>query len=136
MRKRDIEAVTFLVIIALIIYLVTEYWTYLLIIAGIILFGLLIREVAQQDQGGKTRLSGPPPPKNIKELLYKQQKRLCNGCKIRFLLRNLEIDHVVPKSKGGYHTASNLQLLCGYCNRVKGNRSQKYLLDKVRNQKP
>ena len=136
MRKRDIEAVTSLVIVALIIYLVIEYWTYLLIIGGLIVFGFLIWAITQQDitkdQGNKAGLPGPPPPKNIKELLYEQQKKLCNGCKIQFPLRNLEIDHVVPKSKGGHHTASNLQLLCGYCNRVKGNRSQEYLLNKVR----
>lgn len=37
-----------------------------------------------------------------------------------------------PTSKGGADTDENLQLLCGYCNRVKGDRSQEYLISQVR----
>lgn len=125
-------AIGVLLVIVLIYWLITEYLTYVIIV-GLIVFGLLLWTIIQQDvaeqQGNKP---GPPPPKNIKGLLYKQQEGLCNGCKTHFPLRNLEIDHLVPKSKGGYHTASNLQLLCGYCNRVKGNRSQEYLLKRLR----
>ncbi len=36
----------------------------------------------------------------------------------------LEIDHIVPVSKGGYTTEENLQTLCWKCNRVKGNKMQ------------
>ena len=124
----------YLLMVGLIIYLVMEYLPYLLIIAGLIVFGLLVWAFTQQDQGkgSKTRLPTPPPPKNIKELLYKQQEGFCKGCKTHFPLRNLELDHIKPRSKEGAHTASNLQLLCGYCNRVKGNRTQEYLLKKVR----
>lgn len=32
---------------------------------------------------------------------------------------DLEIDHVVPESKGGSHDPDNLQLLCRPCNRRK-----------------
>lgn len=34
--------------------------------------------------------------------------------------RNLEIDHIVPLSKGGTEDRSNLQTLCAPCNRKKG----------------
>ena len=34
----------------------------------------------------------------------------------------LEIDHIVPVSKGGYTTEENLQTLCWKCNRSKGNK--------------
>ena len=133
-------AIGSLLIIILIFWIITEYLTYFIILGFIVFFlwAIFQQDVAKQ-QGNKPRPSPPknikpepPPPKNIKELLYKQQKELCNGCKTHFPLRNLEIDHIVPKSKGGYHTASNLQLLCGYCNRVKGNRSQEYLLKRLR----
>ena len=34
----------------------------------------------------------------------------------------LEIDHIVPISKGGYTTEENLQTLCWKCNRAKSNK--------------
>lgn len=42
------------------------------------------------------------------------------------------VNHIVPKSKGGPDTDENLQLLCGNCNSVKGDRTQEYLILKVR----
>ena len=33
----------------------------------------------------------------------------------------LEVDHIIPVSKGGVTEASNLQTLCWRCNREKGN---------------
>ena len=50
------------------------------------------------------------------------------GCQEHFMLRNMTVDHIIPKSKGGTDHISNLQLLCGDCNSVKGDRSQEYLL--------
>ena len=47
-------------------------------------------------------------------------------------MRNLELDHIVPRSRGGRHTDSNLQLLCGWCNRTKGNRDMDYLRVRLR----
>lgn len=34
----------------------------------------------------------------------------------------LEIDHIIPVSKGGYTTEENLQTLCWKCNRAKSNK--------------
>ena len=41
-----------------------------------------------------------------------------------FPFRNMTVDHVVPQSKGGTDHMTNLQLLCGACNSMKGTRSQ------------
>jgi len=42
-----------------------------------------------------------PKEKSVKERLYKEQNGICNGCLIQFEMRNMEIDHIIPKSKGG-----------------------------------
>ena len=67
------------------------------------------------------------PTKPVKERLYKEQSGVCSGCRVQFELRNLEIDHIVPKSKGGGNYYENYQLLCGACNRLKGDRPMEYL---------
>ncbi|KXA99025.1 hypothetical protein AKJ45_01805 [candidate division MSBL1 archaeon SCGC-AAA261F19] len=44
----------------------------------------------------------------------------CKRCGERLSLKNLEVDHKKPKSKGGKDNPANLQLLCPNCNRRKG----------------
>ena len=72
------------------------------------------------------------PSISIKERLYKEQNGLCNGCGIQFNIQNLEIDHIIPKAKGGGSYYENYQLLCGSCNRAKGDRPMEYLQMKVK----
>lgn len=50
--------------------------------------------------------------------------RRCALCGITSKDRALDVDHIVPHSKGGPSTLENLQILCSKCNRSKGNRSQ------------
>ena len=71
--------------------------------------------------------NAPKVSRNIKNKLYGEQGGNCNGCQGHFEIRHLEIDHIVPRSKGGQDTDKNLQLLCGHCNRTKGNRTMAYL---------
>ena len=61
--------------------------------------------------------------------LYVGQDRYCNGCENPFDFGNLTVDHKMPN---GNDNIDNLQLLCSRCNSVKGNRSQAYLLDKLK----
>ena len=71
------------------------------------------------------------PSLSVKERLYKQQEGKCNACGQDFESRNLETDHIIPKSKGGGDYYENYQLLCGSCNRIKGDRPMEYLRLKI-----
>ena len=63
--------------------------------------------------------------------LYGKQEGFCNGCEEHFRIRNLTVDHIVAQSRGGTDHIDNLQLLCGTCNSIKGNRSQEYLIQRL-----
>lgn len=75
---------------------------------------------------------GAKPSKDIKHKLFGQQEGRCNGCLDLFNFRNFHIDHIVPKSLGGANTDDNLQLLCGWCNSKKGNRTMAYLVAELK----
>ena len=92
---------------------------------GFAILKLIHRRDIPQDRDGERS-------KNIKHILYGMQEGRCNGCLTHFPFQNFEVDHITPTSKGGADTDENLQLLCGYCNRVKGDRSQEYLISQVR----
>jgi len=62
-----------------------------------------------------------------KQSLYGKQGGHCNGCYTHFESRHLTIDHIVSSSKGGTDHIANLQLLCGNCNSIKGDKPHAYL---------
>ena len=70
--------------------------------------------------------------KGIRAQLFARQKGKCRGCERDFYYSALELDHIVPLSKGGQDGNSNLQLLCGNCNKVKGDRPMAYLVAKLK----
>jgi len=86
---------------------------------------------ARTDIPQPTDVNAPAPYRQNKHVLFGQQEGRCNGCRSEFPFRILEIDHIIPKSKGGTDHGENLQLLCGHCNRVKGNRSQEHLMARL-----
>ena len=51
--------------------------------------------------------------------------RRCAICGATHKDRLLDVDHIIPRSKGGPSTFENLQVLCSKCNRAKGNRSDR-----------
>lgn len=51
--------------------------------------------------------------------IKKDQRCLCAICKTK-LVKGYHVDHINPLAKGGSNYPSNLQLLCGLCNRKKG----------------
>ena len=92
------------------------------------LFGSVTRQTRPPR---RTDADAPRRSPNIKDLLYEKQNGCCANCGDRLRKRLLEIDHIIPRSKGGADTDDNLQLLCGWCNRTKGPRSNEYLRQRL-----
>lgn len=53
--------------------------------------------------------------------IYERDGYKCRKCGISDRYANLEIDHIIPISKGGKSTYDNLQTLCHKCNVEKGD---------------
>ncbi len=69
-----------------------------------------------------------------KEALYKEQGGKCNGCGRKVAKVDLEVDHIIPLSKGGSDRFNNLQLLCSRCNSSKGDGTMAQLRKRLRQQ--
>jgi endo-1,4-beta-D-glucanase Y len=54
--------------------------------------------------------------------IYARDRHLCCYCTKKFSPKNLTLDHVIPKSKGGKDTYENLVTCCLECNQRKGDR--------------
>jgi hypothetical protein len=60
----------------------------------------------------------PPDWQNRRRIVLEQHDYKCQKCGIKDLPENdvaLEVDHKIPKSKGGSHALDNLQPLCTPC---------------------
>ena len=86
---------------------------------------------ARTDIPRRTDIEAPIPYRQNKHILFGQQEGLCNGCKGDFPFKLFEVDHRVPRSRGGTDHLDNLQLLCSSCNRIKGDRPQEYLVARL-----
>ena len=79
----------------------------------------------------RTDVDAPRNYRENKHVLFGEQEGLCAGCGVMFPFRNFTVDHVVPRSRGGTDHLDNLQLLCGACNSLKGDRPQEYLVARL-----
>ena len=86
---------------------------------------------ARTDIPRRTDIDAPIPYRKQKHVLFGRQEGRCAGCKVEFLFRIMEVDHVVPRSRGGGDNVANLQLLCPNCNRIKGDRDMAYLVARL-----
>ncbi len=82
---------------------------------------------SRTDVPRRTDIDTPKNYRQSKHVLFGRQEGLCGGCKVMFPFRNFTVDHIVPQSRGGTDHLENLQLLCGACNSMKGDRDQAYL---------
>lgn len=70
-----------------------------------------------------------------KKALFREQGGICNGCRKKFVIGNLTVDHKnKPFSQGGSDRFDNLQLLCMNCNRLKSDGTMAQLRRKLRQQ--
>ena len=60
------------------------------------------------------------PVKLNRKRIFKRDNNECVYCGSK---RNLTIDHIMPRSRGGKNTWSNLVTCCSNCNLRKGNRT-------------
>ena len=68
------------------------------------------------------------PPREVKftrRNIYKRDKNTCQYCGKTFRPEELNIDHVVPLSRGGKDTWENVVCSCISCNLRKGNKTLK-----------
>ena len=86
-----------------------------------------VQAIARSDIPKRTDREPAPPLSESKVVLYGTQAGHCNGCGTHFMQQHLTVDHIIAQSKGGTNHLDNLQLLCGHCNSLKGDRPMEYL---------
>ncbi len=66
-------------------------------------------------------LDEEPIPDSLRFLVLKAAGGRCQLCGISAKERPLDVDHIIPRSRGGKTELANLQTLCSKCNRSKRN---------------
>lgn len=74
------------------------------------------QEINTLKQQNNKKITSPVPKKRKEKVLKRDGYRcLCCGT-----TKNLTVDHVIPRAKGGNNRSKNLQTLCFNCNQAKG----------------
>ena len=60
-------------------------------------------------------------PYDLRYQVLAESDRRCALCGATEKDRPLDVDHIIPRSRGGTNDKANLQVLCSRCNRAKGN---------------
>jgi len=62
-------------------------------------------------------------PQATRKNIYWRDKYFCQYCAKRYAYKDLTLDHVIPKSRGGGKTWENLVSACASCNQKKSNKT-------------
>ncbi len=65
-----------------------------------------------------------PVPDDLRYQALKAAGGRCALCGATRNERPLDVDHIIPRSRGGKNLLENLQVLCSKCNRTKGNQDE------------
>src|SRR3989339_562828 len=71
---------------------------------------------------------------SLRYRVLKEAKGVCALCGCTKDTRPLDVDHIIPRSKGGKTVYENLQVLCSKCNRSKNNKDDSDFREIVANQ--
>lgn len=69
----------------------------------------------------KESISKPRIPKKLKKRICARDRYLCVYCKIPLTTTNVQLDHVIPRVRGGENTTFNLVTCCDPCNKKKAD---------------
>lgn len=67
-------------------------------------------------------VNADPLPGSLRWQVITRAMGRCEACGVSALIRALEVDHIVPRSRGGSNEPENLQALCSTCNLQKLDR--------------
>ena len=87
-----------------------------------------VTRASRRQHGDHTDIHALIPYRQNKHVLFVQQEGNCNGCKMDFPFKIFEVDHFIPRARGGVDHLENLQLLCPNWNRIKGDRTMEWLM--------
>lgn len=74
------------------------------------------------DLWGYRLLDTDPIPGSLRYRILKESGGRCAICGATKKECPLDVDHIIPRSKGGKNEYENLQVLCSKCNQEKGNK--------------
>lgn len=71
-------------------------------------------------------------PTNIRRMVIDRDGLRCVFCGVDLEQHEVQLDHVVPESRGGLTSYNNLQVTCKKCNTEKGVLSEEEFMTKLR----
>ena len=84
---------------------------------------LTLRSIVALHGDSAGRFVRDRAPAVIRDMLFSRDRQVCAYCGGRFRMGELTAEHVLPQSKGGRDTWTNLVSACKPCNLRKGNRT-------------
>lgn len=76
----------------------------------------------------EVRHCGRHIPRPVLIRVVRRDDATCQECGVKLLDKDIEIDHIIPWSKGGQTVEDNLRVLCSGCNKRKSDNLD-YILD-------